>query len=575
MSGIPEPEFKYRAFLSYRSTDARQAEQLHRKLEEYAVPRALVGAVGAHGTVPRRLGRIFRDRDEARSAERIESAIAEELSQSQQLIVLCTPNAAGPGSWVPREIALFRQRRPGGAIHAVIGAGTPPECFPQALLTTTEDGRTEAPLAADLRPLKEGGSDGEQRALIRLIAGLLGVGFDDLWRREERRKRVRRITGAIQVAGVAAAVALAIAMVNLYRARVFADLNLDSAFSTASAVRIVGTQETPNENRSETFLDEKISSRQQTRWIPASDVIIRVTGTYSDGAERALSWHLKLTPGLGRAGKRIRLALPASQDVLDHPGMAYIPAVKWIHGRENEPHSNQHPYWIDIRPPTLREYLPVAERLLNTGLLQAVNSFVLTARQQSKAIDATGNGQLKSLGKDLGAIFGAIAQATSNNVSAPGDIVVGLVALPCETCPAPMTREEAEVYCRSRGMRLPTALEWELAVRGVDGRVYPWGDKFDPKRANAPGMPEKGDPAPALKPVNAYREYRSPFGLYDTVGNAGDWVVNDVSSYERVYMGATYRFNPEDATAFRMLPVTDSDYLVREITTRCVSASKP
>ena len=47
--------------------------------------------------------------------------------------------------------------------------------------------------------------------------------------------------------------------------------------------------------------------------------------------------------------------------------------------------------------------------------------------------------------------------------------------------------------------------------------------------------------------------------------------MNDVSSYERVYMGATYRFNPEDATAFRMLPVTDSDYLVREITTRCVS----
>jgi hypothetical protein len=37
-------------------------------------------------------------------------------------------------------------------------------------------------------------------------------------------------------------------------------------------------------------------------------------------------------------------------------------------------------------------------------------------------------------------------------------------------------------------------------------------------------------------------------------------------SYERVYMGATYRFNPEDTTAFRMLPVTDSDYyLVCEI----------
>jgi formylglycine-generating enzyme required for sulfatase activity len=120
-------------------------------------------------------------------------------------------------------------------------------------------------------------------------------------------------------------------------------------------------------------------------------------------------------------------------------------------------------------------------------------------------------------------------------------------------------------------MRLPTALEWELAVRGVDGRVYPWGDRFDAARANVRGLPGKGETSPGLKPVDAYREYRSPFGLYDTVGNAGDWVVNDVSAYERVYMGATYQFNPEDATAFRMLPVTDSDYLVREITARCVS----
>ena len=284
-----------------------------------------------------------------------------------------------------------------------------------------------------------------------------------------------------------------------------------------------------------------------------------------------MSWHLKLMPSFRMDAKRIRLAVPAARDILDHPGMAYIPAVAWIHGGEYEPRRNPNPFWIDIRPPTVREYLSVVERLLDRGLLQQENSFVLTARQQSKAIDAMGLGQLRSLNKNLGDIFGVIAQGTSTEVSAPGDIVVGAATLPCEACPAPMTLYEAEVYCRSRGMRLPTALEWELAVRGVDGRVYPWRDRFDPKRANVPGLPAKSDSPPSLKPVDAYREYRSPFGLYDTVGNAGDWVVNDISSYERVYMGATYRFNPEDATAFRMLPVTDSDYMVREITARCVS----
>jgi hypothetical protein len=96
--------------------------------------------------------------------------------------------------------------------------------------------------------------------------------------------------------------------------------------------------------------------------------------------------------------------------------------------------------------------------------------------------------------------------------------------------------------------------------------------RCDPRRC--PVLLEKGGPSPALKPVDAYKEQPSPFGLIDTVGNAGDWVVNDIGSYERVYMGATYRYNPEDATALRLLPVTDSDYFVREITVRCVGPAR-
>ncbi len=90
-----------------------------------------------------------------------------------------------------------------------------------------------------------------------------------------------------------------------------------------------------------------------------------------------------------------------------------------------------------------------------------------------------------------------------------------------------------------------------------------------------PNLPQKGEPPPTLKPVDAYPGEVSPFGLVDTVGNAGDWVTNESSSYERVYMGATYRYNPEDATTFRMLPVTDSDYLFQEIIARCVSDPGP
>jgi hypothetical protein len=57
----------------------------------------------------------------------------------------------------------------------------------------------------------------------------------------------------------------------------------------------------------------------------------------------------------------------------------------------------------------------------------------------------------------------------------------------------------------------------------------------------------------------------------DSLQREGDWVTNYSGSSERVFMGATYRYNPEDAAAFRLLPATDSDYLFRQITIRCVS----
>lgn len=390
---------------------------------------------------------------------------------------------------------------------------------------------------------------------------------------ERRRERTVAIVRNVLLATGAIVAVVLVALGWLYQSHVLVEIDLAGLSDIATDVRLVATEEDPASNGSRVFADQNVTTNRTRLWVPASNVILRIEATYDDFATRALAFHLNPKPSFDPSTKSLNLALPPSQEIRARPNMAFVPATAWFHGRELEPRTSTAPFWIDVRPPTVAEYLTVSDALLQSKQLDRENSFVLTWRQRSSAVDAVGLGQLRTLNRDLGRIFGAIEAATSPRVAAPGDLVEGLGDLPCETCPAPMTRHEAELYCKSRNMRLPTDLEWELAVRGVDGRVYPWGNQFDETRANVPGLPNKGEPSPALKPVDTYLDQRSPFGLIDTVGNAGDWVVNVTGPYERVYMGATYRYNQEDATAFRVLPVTDSDYLVREITARCVAAA--
>ncbi len=203
---------KYDAFISYRhcELDKFVAENLHKQLEAFKVPKSLIKSGKTNGRT--KIERVFRDRDELPLASNLADPITQALQGSDYLIVICSPRLP-ESKWCLKEIETFINMHGREHVLAVLIEGEPNDSFPEILRyeekeVTDSDGNNHTikvdvePLAADVR-----GKDKDEvlkqikNELMRLVAPMLGCNYDDLRMRhkEARQKRILRISLAISV----------------------------------------------------------------------------------------------------------------------------------------------------------------------------------------------------------------------------------------------------------------------------------------------------------------------------------------------------------------------------------------
>jgi len=170
-------------------------------------------------------------------------------------------------------------------------------------------------------------------------------------------------------------------------------------------------------------------------------------------------------------------AKPDIDGLMPPDGMALIPAGPFLMGNNNDFYDNdfdEKPRHIVNLPPFFMDIYPVTN--------QDYKSFT----------DATGH-RYPQYWSDSGAIPDGKEQHPVTGIN----------------------YKDATAFAAWNGHRLPTEQEWEKASRGTDGLRWPWGNRFDERKANVGQH--------TTTPVGAYPQGCNAYGLCDISGNVWEW----------------------------------------------------
>ncbi len=242
--------------------------------------------------------------------------------------------------------------------------------------------------------------------------------------------------------------------------------------------------------------NQLVQALLQINPVLAGVCLLQGQARFDTATRQAVIDHLLSTIAKPKVALRVRIA---AGDVLGYLGdprpgeMVVIPAGEFIMGEGREQHELFLPdYQLGKYPVTNAEY----ERFIDAGGYQDKSWWTEAGWQEI--------GQNQNEPR-----FWQDARFNKPNQPA-----IGLSWYECVAYCRWLSAESGQLY------RLPTEAEWEKGARGVDGRVYPWGNEFETSRLNA----REGDQKVCTTTsVGIYPTGVSPFGLFDCAGNVWEW----------------------------------------------------